>query len=604
MSTNARPLSVPLSAIALCAIIYAWFLSFGTFELFGEALRARAFDSLALSILEGRADVDPDAITWEGYEIRGRRYMYFGIFPALLRLPLLLIFPETYGGWPRLSVLVALTGAVAAFASSARLALAERQPDSLSRDLLTASVVAFGLASPLVYLAASARIYHEAMAWGLFWHIWAVRLYLGAIWDRGEATSQLAGLSICAAGALLSRATFAPSSYLLLALAACKALAGRRSGLGATLACALPALAGIALQLWYNYARFGAISTFHHPSYIEVEPLGGVFNLARVPDALYNYLFPRAAAFLPHRPFVVMPKPHYFDQSIFFFWKEEAFPLSIGSVWLILGAAAGLAALGRVRAPRWLAAALLAHLPQALLMLGYYAVNERYSAELLAPLVIAYLAYLAAGPGSRSARAQTLAAVPISILLSLVATLGWCASAAGETGLPLSYQERLARALYGRLPPPGSGTGFEPLSSDYAVFETHDLTKAFFYQRRERDLVRVLGISIDRAIVMQANSQLIVKAPEGAQELQFVLGLMDFDPRCTFGAAQLYVLDGAGDTLYSSGVRYYSEAPRYVSVPLQGARLVSLVVLQSGSGQSCDIMVLGSSGYRMAGSNG
>src|ERR1700722_2385260 len=49
-----------------------------------------AFNSMAEHLLEGRFDVDPDAIGAEGFDIGTRTVSYFGIFCAVLRIPLVL----------------------------------------------------------------------------------------------------------------------------------------------------------------------------------------------------------------------------------------------------------------------------------------------------------------------------------------------------------------------------------------------------------------------------------------------------------------------------------------------------------------------------------
>lgn len=53
----------------------------------------QAFNSMAEHLLAGRFDVDPEAIGAEGFESKGRTVAYFGIFCAVLRVPLVL-FPR------------------------------------------------------------------------------------------------------------------------------------------------------------------------------------------------------------------------------------------------------------------------------------------------------------------------------------------------------------------------------------------------------------------------------------------------------------------------------------------------------------------------------
>src|SRR5690242_15449042 len=65
---------------------YGFFLFFC--NLFGSDL-GLTFNSMLLHLLHGEFNVDPNAIGLEGFIRDGKVYAYFGILPALLRLPLL-----------------------------------------------------------------------------------------------------------------------------------------------------------------------------------------------------------------------------------------------------------------------------------------------------------------------------------------------------------------------------------------------------------------------------------------------------------------------------------------------------------------------------------
>jgi hypothetical protein len=64
---------------AVCAIAilatYAWLATYGTGNFLGEETWGSAFDSLAKSLVEGRADVEPDTIDWEGFQEHGKIFI-------------------------------------------------------------------------------------------------------------------------------------------------------------------------------------------------------------------------------------------------------------------------------------------------------------------------------------------------------------------------------------------------------------------------------------------------------------------------------------------------------------------------------------------------
>ena len=62
-----------------------------------------AYDSQAEHFLRGDVDVDVDAIGHEAMIVNDKVRMYFGPFPAFLRIPLNFIYPAGYGKWSRIS---------------------------------------------------------------------------------------------------------------------------------------------------------------------------------------------------------------------------------------------------------------------------------------------------------------------------------------------------------------------------------------------------------------------------------------------------------------------------------------------------------------------
>src|SRR5262249_48370318 len=79
--------------LILIAAIYYIFLamdgSFNPSKPLELAARGMTFNSVLEHLLHGEFDVDPAAVAFEGVVRDGKTYIYFGILPALLRLPLL-----------------------------------------------------------------------------------------------------------------------------------------------------------------------------------------------------------------------------------------------------------------------------------------------------------------------------------------------------------------------------------------------------------------------------------------------------------------------------------------------------------------------------------
>jgi len=99
------------------------FTTTGGRQIFVKEVLGGAYDSQAEHFLRGDVDVDADAIGHEAMIVNGKVRMYFGPFPALLRLPLNFIYPAGHGKWSRISGFCAGVIALFAFAGLMRTAL-------------------------------------------------------------------------------------------------------------------------------------------------------------------------------------------------------------------------------------------------------------------------------------------------------------------------------------------------------------------------------------------------------------------------------------------------------------------------------------------------
>src|SRR5437016_10226379 len=163
--SNGVPRFLPL--ILLLSVLLWVFTTTGGRQVFVKEVLGGAYDSQAEYFLRGDVDVDADAIGHEAMIVNGKVRMYFGPFPALLRIPLNFIYPAGHGKWSRISGFCAGVIALFAFAGLMRTALCSSPLSLRARDWLgNACVIGFALASPLLLLLGNLSIYDEAIICG------------------------------------------------------------------------------------------------------------------------------------------------------------------------------------------------------------------------------------------------------------------------------------------------------------------------------------------------------------------------------------------------------------------------------------------------------
>lgn len=93
-----------LLPVAFVLGVLLWlFTMTGGRQVFVNEVLGKAYDSQAEHFLRGDVEVDGDAIKHEVMVVNGKSYMYFGPFPAFLRIPLNYFYPGGRGHWSRIS---------------------------------------------------------------------------------------------------------------------------------------------------------------------------------------------------------------------------------------------------------------------------------------------------------------------------------------------------------------------------------------------------------------------------------------------------------------------------------------------------------------------
>jgi hypothetical protein len=603
VSLSRRGLWIGAACALVVLLVYGWLVSYGTWNLAGEERWSAAFDSLAKSLVAGQANVEPKTISWEGFEERGKTFISFGLLPALLRILPDAVLPSMYGKWSRLSCLagsvLSLLAVALAFGASLRAAAGARSP--AARVYWAAGVLGFALGSPLVYLVSCSRIYHEAIVWGLCGSLWGIYFMLRILSGSIGRASGFLGLSVSFGVALLARVTFGVPLALAIAVLVVRDLlatareksSGRKrvtEAIGLLVAMGPAFAAGLSL-FWYNYARFGSIwkSFDFAATYVHPEEIGGVVNLARVPSTLLSYFGLTSASFYPVPPYVQLAPVRYLDERIFFGWTEQTLSLTLGSCWLVLGAALGVVALAR-RWRSWETLLALVFLPEVAVICTFYFVTQRYAADLLPMLIFLFSLFLV-DVGRRQRPTPWFAWVLLGLAMisagvTVASTLEWSLVDNGDA--PAEYKARLAGLLAVEGKAPGCPGPCQALTDSTPLAQSYSLAPARFGRTSEDNLILLGHRLFSRGIGMHANSWISYRVPEGAVALSAVVGLPDTSSSCRVGSVVFEVRDESKRLLAKTGVMRSGTAAVPIRADLRGAKEVSLIVLDADDGIDCD----------------
>ena len=217
-STNANTRLVWMLWLIAAATWYYWLLNVHIVTIGGGSnARELTFNSMLIHLLQGKLDVDPNTIGNEGFRFGEKVYTYFGIFPALLRMPLLFAGDFARTDITLLSCFVANCLMAAAKATGAAIIWRRFGNDESAGLLPPFRVVSFLSGAQILFLQPS--IYVEVCLWANVFASSFVLLVLYA-WlnDRGFTTRILNGLAALAGLCLLTRVSTAIGLWCSFAL--------------------------------------------------------------------------------------------------------------------------------------------------------------------------------------------------------------------------------------------------------------------------------------------------------------------------------------------------------------------------------------------------
>lgn len=223
---------------------------------------ANFYDLQARALFHGHLDVAPGSLGIEAFVVDGRHYMYFGPFPALLRMPLLAVTDRFDGRLTAPSMLVGWCVLAVGLIALMRIVRRVVAPDleiGRGAQVGVAALMANVLGgSSLVFLASQPWVYHEVYVWSAAGSVVTLTalIHLGVAPTRrallvavgaGVATM----LTRAPAGWALAAATIATGAWLVVRTSRSDT-ADRRTGVAVTVGGA----ATIVIGAGVNWAKF------------------------------------------------------------------------------------------------------------------------------------------------------------------------------------------------------------------------------------------------------------------------------------------------------------------------------------------------------------
>lgn len=429
---------------ALVAVGVFWLLATSgqPWRLFAEGpFTSDFYDAQAHALLSGRLDVPEDVALIEGFDVDGRTYLYFGIGPALLRLPVALVTEAADGRLTLLSQLVAV--GVLGLAAARLLVRARSAVGGVAERPWLVGVFAAGsaLGSPVLFLAGRGVVYHEAELWGAAAGVAGLELALR--WWSAPSARRLVVAGAVAVFAMSSRPTSGSAPMIALGLFSLLLLWRRqwRPAAGALGAVAITAVAyaavnvarfGQLLQVPWDAQRYSAFDGARQAALAAND--GTLFGLRFVPTTMWHYLSPLPTSMDVERlfPFVSWGgRATVFGGATFDTVDRSSSLLLAAPVFVVLAVVGVVWVVRRDRSQGWRVIGLAAMLGTAgTFTIGFVA--HRYLVDLVPPLVV-----LAAPGVWVVARWCERRGVGVARALVAVAALVLVVGAVGQTALAL-----------------------------------------------------------------------------------------------------------------------------------------------------------------------
>lgn len=413
---------------------------------FDNRAYSQFFDLQAEALLRGDLALPENSIGIEAFVVDGREQMYFGLFPALARLPVSAVTDAWFGELTVVSSFLAwLVFVVSAWA------LTDRVVDTVGRISVPVVViwkVGVALGTPMLMLAGPAWVFSEAIMWGVA----ATVLFQWRLYCELEEPSVRNELGLGAALVLtaLNRPTLAVGC--LLATGVLVVLRVRRDRPSAARLGGWATVSGLVLVV-PNLIRFdrplGPPMELQVLSQIDEQRMqmlayaGGDFVDVRYsPSTLLAYLRPDGVSLGFRFPFVDAPSdtPRVFFDAVFDITYRTPSIVATSTLLVVTAAVGAVVAVGSFRndaTTRRLVLAAAAGVPAAMTLFVWGFIAPRYLADfvaLLVPLGVLGTARLSAWGATAERRRWLVGGAGVLAAWSVTANAAMAVSSSYLTG--------------------------------------------------------------------------------------------------------------------------------------------------------------------------
>ena len=207
-----------LTLVSGAYIYYVFLITNGKFNIGNSSALGMTFNSMLEHLLRGQFDVDPQAIGSEGFIHDGKTYSYFGIFPALLRLPLYAVGNLSRYDITRLYCALAATLGLCFKLASVALVRDELPKSRLQEITFVVLILSLVFGGAQIQFLKS-TIYQETIYWaGALGAAFVYCALHGLIRTREFSTRLIAVMATLAGLELLTRVSTALGLYLAVVL--------------------------------------------------------------------------------------------------------------------------------------------------------------------------------------------------------------------------------------------------------------------------------------------------------------------------------------------------------------------------------------------------
>ena len=325
-TTDRRQFTRALLVTNAALLIPALWLAFGDWRshltLFPLTPQGNLYDLQARAMLAGRLNVPTNSLGIEGFLHDGKTSTYFGIFPSILRMPVLVFTHHFDGRLTAVSIFLAwlvTCAAIGAMVVQLRTILRrDLRASRLERIATCALAAAMSLGTIFPSLLATPRVYEEDIAWSIALGILFFVGVLSFLVRPGRA--RFAVVSLITLAAATNRGSTGDAWILAIFALAVFFRCSRHGATwrrSANWFFALGAFSAIVV-LALSYAKFGTLTGFderyqvwtsvypHRKAFLDANG-GTPFGLQFLPTTLLAYFAPFAASLKGLFPYVHLP---------------------------------------------------------------------------------------------------------------------------------------------------------------------------------------------------------------------------------------------------------------------------------------------------------